>query len=298
MGGTPLTRIALLCAGLALASPAALAAPDDDQAPGPEAAPARGGDPQALDQAVWEELKRDLGLPASETKQSAAAEGLHVQPALAVTQTPTGPEESGAEVLREAKDFYRDLMKRPSGLPPGVVASFELEPTARQETPEPDDDPEAGLPEDSENARLILDLALRYKGVPYRWGGANRGGVDCSGLIIRAAADGGKPGLPHSAAELWKIGTRIAKKDLQPGDLVFFKNTYKRGISHVGIFVGGTRFLHASSRKGKVTTGNLADPYFVRHWAGARRWDFLTKKEAPAKRKTPAKKRKRTKRRQ
>jgi cell wall-associated NlpC family hydrolase len=290
MGGTRLTRIALLCVGLALASPAAFAAPDDDQASGPEAAPAQGGDPQALDQAVWEELKRDLGLTVSETGQPATS-GLHVQPALAVAQTPTAPQQAGADVLREAKDFYRDLMKRPSGLPPGVVANFELEPAARQEKPEPDDDPEADLPDDSENAGLILDLALRYKGVPYRWGGANRGGVDCSGLIIRAAADGGKPGLPHSAAELWKIGTPVAKEDLQAGDLVFFRNTYKPGISHVGIFVGGTKFLHASSRKKRVTTGNLAEPYFVRHWAGARRWDFLTKKEAPAKKKTTTRKR-------
>jgi cell wall-associated NlpC family hydrolase len=289
MGGTRLTRIALLCVGLALASPAAFAAPDDDQAAGPEAAPAQGGDPQALDQAVWDELKRDLGLTASETRQPAAAGDLHLQPTLAVAQTPTAPQQGAADVLREARDFYRDLMKRPSGLPPGVVARFDLEPAARQE--EPDDAPEAGLPEDSENTGLILDLALRYRGVPYRWGGANRGGVDCSGLIIRAAADGGKPGLPHSAAELWKIGTPVAKEDLQAGDLVFFKNTYKPGVSHVGIFVGGTKFLHASSRKRKVTTGNLAEPYFVRHWAGARRWDFLTKKEAPAKKKTPAKKR-------
>ncbi len=162
---------------------------------------------------------------------------------------------------------YRELIAKPLNLPKGLRASFTPAPKAA-----PKARTEPGSAVDAANTSVILALAMRYQGVPYAWGGANRGGLDCSGLIIRAAADAGKPGLPHSAAELWKIGTRIPKAELRPGDLVFFKNTYKPGISHVGVFSGGTKFLHASSGKGKVTVGDLEDPYFVKKWAGARRW--------------------------
>ncbi len=279
-----ISRIVVCCVGLAFASPAAFAV-NDDHLSGPEAAPTQGSDQQANDLAVWQGLRADLGLTDGEVRIAQSAQTT-AQLAPTVAQTPTGPatpapakQGSDVDVLSEVKDFYRGLIKQPNGLPPGVVADFKPDPAPVEEQADPE------LPSDSENTCLILDLALRYQGVPYRWGGANRGGVDCSGLIIRAAADGGKPGLPHSAAELWKIGTRVDKSEMKPGDLVFFKNTYKRGISHVGIFAGGSKFLHASSGKKKVTTGNLSDPYFAKHWAGARRWDFLAKKQ-PAMKKT------------
>jgi hypothetical protein len=253
-------RIVVCCLGLAFASPAAFAV-NDDHLSGPEAAPAQGSDQQAHDLAVWQGLRADLGLTDGEVRIAQNPQTT-AQLAPTVTQTPTGPatpapakQGSDVDVLSEVKEFYRGLIKQPNGLPPGVVADFKPDPAPAAEVCS---DPE--LPSDSENATLILGPALRYQGA-LRWGSANWR-VDCSGLIIRAAADGGKPGLPHSAAELWKIGTRVDKSEMKPGDLVFFKNTYKRGISHVGIFAGGRKFLHASSGKKKVTTGNLNDRYF------------------------------------
>ncbi len=116
----------------------------------------------------------------------------------------------------------------------------------------------------------LLDLALSYRGVPYRWGGASRDGLDCSGLIVRAAADVGRL-LPHSAARLHELAQPVPDGELRPGDLVFFANTYKPGISHVGIYRGGSQFLQASSATGQVSTGDLRSPYYRAKYAGAGR---------------------------
>lgn len=116
----------------------------------------------------------------------------------------------------------------------------------------------------------LIAAADEYLNVPYRWGGTTSRGLDCSGLIYRALARLGIR-VPHSAALLAQRGTPVSLLRLRPGDLLFFANTYKPGISHVGIYLGGDNFLHASSGAGRVTIGSLKDRYFVNHFAGARR---------------------------
>ncbi len=111
---------------------------------------------------------------------------------------------------------------------------------------------------------------LKYLGTPYRRGGLSSRGLDCSGLVCRVLKDFGK-NAPHNAAALFKTGTPIKKNDLKAGDLVFFQNTYRRGISHVGIFIGNGKFVHASTRGRRVRVTSLSEAYYIRHWAGARR---------------------------
>jgi hypothetical protein len=112
--------------------------------------------------------------------------------------------------------------------------------------------------------------ALSYRGVPYHFGGQSRKGIDCSGLIQSTYKKWGIM-LPRTSVGQAKKGVSVPKAQLKPGDLVFFKNTYKKGISHVGIYVGENKFVHASSGKGQVTVNSLTDPYYQNHWAGARR---------------------------
>jgi peptidoglycan DL-endopeptidase CwlO len=77
--------------------------------------------------------------------------------------------------------------------------------------------------------------------------------------------------IPRASASLYNAGTPVTLSDLRPGDLVFFKNTYRRGISHVGVYAGHNKFVHASNRKLGVTVTALSDPYYQLHYAGARR---------------------------
>lgn len=115
----------------------------------------------------------------------------------------------------------------------------------------------------------IVRTALTYRGVPYRFGGRGRGGIDCSGFTGRVFAETGTS-LPRTAAAQFSRGTAVPREQLKQGDLVFFKNTYRSGVSHVGIYVGDGKFVHASSSRG-VRVDSLGSSYFARRWAGARR---------------------------
>lgn len=166
----------------------------------------------------------------------------------------SAPAAEADDVLSDARAFYRRLRSQPVGLT-SAEEGENLGPVSIH--------PARASP-------LLLDRALSYRGTPYRWGGANRQGLDCSGLVLRALADLGLR-APHSAALLFGLGQPVETSGLLPGDLVFFRNTYKPGISHVGIVERGSRFVHASSAAGQVTTGDLGRPYFRARYAGARR---------------------------
>ena len=135
---------------------------------------------------------------------------------------------------------------------------------------------EAG--DDGAGLHPFVRVASRYAGTPYVWGGESRYGFDCSGFIIRVMRDLGYKALPHSAAEQFKYGKPVAQGLLKPGDIVFFANTYKPGISHVGIYIGKRRFIHAAStRQGTIVSSLDASPYRQKY-AGARRLLTVRKK--------------------
>ena len=115
-----------------------------------------------------------------------------------------------------------------------------------------------------------MRTALTYRGTRYRFGARGNGAFDCSGFTWYLWRRAGAP-LPRTAAQQYRRGMRVSKNAMQPGDLVFFKNTYKRGVSHVGVYVGDGNFVHASSGGRQVRVDSLSRPYYVRHWAGARR---------------------------
>ena len=122
----------------------------------------------------------------------------------------------------------------------------------------------------SAHLKRLVEQAMTYLGTPYRRGGTSRRGLDCSGLV--GAVYGGQGlGMPRTAVEQFAEGVPVAASDLRPGDLVFFRDTYKRGISHVGIFVGDGRFLHAAGHRQGVIVSALSRPYYRLRYAGARR---------------------------
>lgn len=111
--------------------------------------------------------------------------------------------------------------------------------------------------------------ALDMKGTPYRYGGNTPRGFDCSGLVQYSYARAGAR-VPRSTEGLWSFSSPISTRSLRPGDLLFFNQLGKRS-SHVAIYVGRERFVHAPSTGKHVTVGNLTDRYWQRHLESARR---------------------------
>jgi hypothetical protein len=118
------------------------------------------------------------------------------------------------------------------------------------------------------NQDLIRE-ALASRGIRYRWGGVSRGGFDCSGFTRYLYERLRGIQLPHSASRQAHYGQKVARNDLQEGDLVFF-HTYRRGISHVGIYIGGNRFVHAANTRRRVRVDTLTG-YYLKRFVTARR---------------------------
>lgn len=117
-------------------------------------------------------------------------------------------------------------------------------------------------------------------GVKYRYGGTTPEGFDCSGFVRYVYKQLGIE-LPRSSREMIKIGRKVAKDELRPGDLVFF-NTNGKSVSHVGIYMGNNKFVHSSTSKGVVYT-SLDSEYYAKRYVGARRiLDFETFKKIAA----------------
>ncbi len=115
----------------------------------------------------------------------------------------------------------------------------------------------------------IATAALRLQGVPYRLGGTDLQGFDCSGLVQYIFGLYGIA-LPRVVHDQFQVGQRVTPDDLEPGDLVFF-TTHGDEVSHVGIVIGGDRFVHAPNARGVVRVDSLAYGYWGEHMAGARR---------------------------
>lgn len=120
-------------------------------------------------------------------------------------------------------------------------------------------------------AQEVVLRALSFIGVRYKWGGASPDtGFDCSGLIRYVYSQVTGKSLPGNAKEISQVGESIERSELQPGDLVFF-NTLRRPFSHVGIYLGESRFVHAPSRGGKVEIVDMSERYWKTRYNGARR---------------------------
>jgi cell wall-associated NlpC family hydrolase len=117
----------------------------------------------------------------------------------------------------------------------------------------------------------VVVQALSLLGTPYRYGGSSpETGLDCSGFVRHVFAVALNRDLPRRSEEISGFGEPVSRAELQPGDLVFF-NTLRRAFSHVAIYIGDGRFVHAPAKRGRVRIEGLDDRYWAPRFDGARR---------------------------
>jgi cell wall-associated NlpC family hydrolase len=136
-------------------------------------------------------------------------------------------------------------------------------PSSEQSSPAVAPPPAAPPPADASRGAQVVAIAMRYLGVPYKWGGASPStGFDCSGLTMYVYAQIGIS-LPHYAAAQYGMGVPVSRDQLQPGDLVFY-----RGLGHMGMYIGGGNYIHAPQTGDVVKISGVSDRS---DWVGARR---------------------------
>jgi cell wall-associated NlpC family hydrolase len=123
----------------------------------------------------------------------------------------------------------------------------------------------------SSSGREVVRVAQKYKGAKYTWGGASPKGFDCSGFTWYCYQKATGMDITRGVEEQWQRGRAVGHGEWQPGDLVFFENTFERGLSHVGIYMSGNNFIHAENEQTGVVITSVDSEYYSKHYAGARR---------------------------
>jgi cell wall-associated NlpC family hydrolase len=154
---------------------------------------------------------------------------------------------------------------------PGAPAPTVPPPSAPEAPPTPDRAPPVspGAPTMRIDPGVVVQTALGFRGVPYRSGGSDPSGFDCSGLVQYAFAQHGIA-LPREVREQYRFGEEVRLAAVEAGDLLFFR-TSGDSASHVGIAIGGDEFVHAPSARGVVRVERFSAPYWANRIVGIRR---------------------------
>jgi cell wall-associated NlpC family hydrolase len=173
-------------------------------------------------------------------------------------------------VVMTAACASRGAVPRP--FPGAAIPPADTTPTDRAEAPVGESEgvpvpPTAPL--DAMTLPAVIQTALDFLGVPYRLGGSDPSGFDCSGLMQWVFARHGTT-LPREVRDQYRVGREIDLDDVKPGDLIFFE-TVSRGASHVGMVLGKGRFIHAPSSRGVVRVEPYTANYWIRRFVGVRR---------------------------
>lgn len=122
-----------------------------------------------------------------------------------------------------------------------------------------------------DEAGAVIAEARKWLGTRYQYGGTTRAGVDCSALVMNVYRDGSGIKLPRTAASQRQYSAKIGRKELKPGDLVFFTSRRKgSGVAHVGLYIGDGKIIHASTSRG-VIESRLTEKYYAEHYHSAGR---------------------------
>lgn len=135
------------------------------------------------------------------------------------------------------------------------------------------------MPKDSSHpVYVLLDEAAKWLGTRYEYGGHSRGGTDCSGMVMEVFKASVGILLPRNSREQMESCKGVERKQLEPGDLVFFANNLRTGhIGHVGLYVGDGKIIHATSSRG-VIVSSLDEDYWRNHYAASGRMEAFEKK--------------------
>jgi cell wall-associated NlpC family hydrolase len=172
-----------------------------------------------------------------------------------------------AALSPEAFSVDAPFVESPSFEPSPAAAGFESRfPRDLKELSEPPAGGAGGIKD------KLVEIARKMLDIPYRFGGNSLLGIDCSGYVQKVFSLLNIV-LPRTAREQFHLGELVGMDNLSIGDLVFFR-TYAKFPSHVGIYLGDNRFIHASSRDRKVKIDSLDAPYFLKRFIGAKRLDL------------------------
>jgi len=235
--------------------------------------PKTGSSSSASFDALLSSLRSTAASPSAQTSPQAAAQLFCIemmQNSLSLGDSGSAPGSGGLGEL----PALGELMGAPAGyLQAGQAASLfsgalpapasAAAPAAAQApAAAPAVPPDPGLGE-------IGSTAAQYLGTPYRFGGEGADGIDCSSFVQKVFREH-QINLPRTAREQSQLGSSVAPGDLRKGDLVFF-HTYASYPSHVGIYLGDGKMIHASSGKGEVTVSDLNSSYYRSRYLGAKR---------------------------
>jgi len=156
-------------------------------------------------------------------------------------------------------------------LPPDTAEPAESDPLATADMPAtaPPSVVPPSLTAHRYDGRAVAEYALAFRGIPYRFGGSDPSGFDCSGLVQYVFAQYGIF-VPRVVEQQWEVGRKIKPRQIQPGDLLFF-NIHGHDATHVAIAIGQNRFVHAPNSTGVVRIEDLTSDYWSSHYKGARR---------------------------
>lgn len=195
---------------------------------------------------------------------------------LATEQEPPGPAGGSWHVVQPGDTLW-SLARRYGTRPAEIARVNDLHPEGVLRVGQtlripPASKPPGVRPTDSAASRgaVLVSLARRFLGSPYRWNGSGPEGFDCSGLLYSMFSRVGIQ-LPRTSFEMFRTGRPVSRSELQPGDVVFF-TTYAPGASHAGLYLGRGEFIHASSTGGGVRVDSLSQPYYRARYLGARRY--------------------------
>jgi hypothetical protein len=152
-----------------------------------------------------------------------------------------------------------------------ILAALFAPAFSQEQVPLEPDLPRTRLQTFTDRASELAMRAMGMIGIRYKYGGGTPElGLDCSGLVRYVFKETWGVNLPRTSEEISKVGQRVETDELQPGDLVFY-NTLRRSFSHVGIYLGDQKFVHAPAAGGRVRIESMEVAYWKKRFNGARR---------------------------